>query len=97
MGLIPSTLNQPEQWRVWSNMGLEFILAEPGSATRIFWDDLKQHSQAEQSPQTQKIGGGQAAQAQPVASAAQNSGQTPAQAPAQTRFRHHRDGTAGAA
>lgn len=63
-------------------MGLEFILAEPGSATRIFWDDLKQNSQAEQSPQTQKIGEGQAAQARPVASAAQNSGQTPAQTPA---------------
>ena len=59
-------------------MGLEFILAEPGSATRIFWDELKQNSQAKQSPQTQKTVGGQTPQARPVASAAQNSGQNPA-------------------
>ena len=52
MGFIPSALNQPEQWRVWSNMGLDFILAEPGSDARIFWDNAKQCFQNKQSPQS---------------------------------------------
>ena len=83
MGFISSALNQPEQWRVWSNMGLEFILAEPGSEARIFWDNAKLSSQAQQSSQPKKIEAGQAPQAAQTRPTASASSQAPAQTPGQ--------------
>ncbi len=51
MGLLSSTLNTPEQWRVWSSQGLDFILAEPGSDLRKFWDNATEHPQSYHNPQ----------------------------------------------